>query len=229
MSGSASRATLKRVAKLQQKKYREAERLFLAEGPSLIAEAPERPRYLFSEPEEIKRLSTFKTPTGPVGVFPFLDVPAKELLAERGRIILLHGVQDPGNVGTIIRSAHAFEAGVALSAGCADLYNPKTVRATMGSVFHAPVARELDTLEFLRKARSEDFLPVAAMPDGRDTPRSMPEDRLIMVVGAEGGGLPEEVVAACERAVTIPARAASLNAAMAASILLYEAYMRVLP
>jgi TrmH family RNA methyltransferase len=229
VSGSASRAALKRAAKLQQKKYREAERLFLAEGPSLIAEAQEQPRHLFSEPEEVRRLSTLKTPTGPVGVFPFLDVYAKELLAKRGRIILLHGVQDPGNVGTIIRAAHAFEAGIALSAGCADLYNPKTVRATMGSIFHVPVARELDTLEFLQESRNAGFTSLAAMPDGRDTPRSISDGKLVVVVGAEGGGLPEEVVAACERSVTIPSKAASLNAAMAASILLYEAYMRVLP
>ena len=220
---------LKRAAKFRQKKYREAERLFLAEGASLVAEAREQPRHLFSEPEEVRRLSTLKTPTGPIGVFPFLDVPAKELLATNDRIILLHGVQDPGNVGTIIRAAHAFEAGVALSTGCADLYNPKTVRATMGSLFHAPVARELDALEFLGESHSASFASVAAMPGGQGTPRSMPDGRLVVVVGAEGGGLPEEVVVACERSVTIPSRAASLNAAMAASILLYEAYMRVLP
>ncbi len=223
-----TRAALKRAAKLQQKKCREAERLFLAEGSSLVAEAREEPRHLFSEPEEVKRLSTLKTPTGPVGVFPFLDVYAKELLVSRDRIILLHGVQDPGNVGTIIRAAYAFEAGVALSAGCADLYNPKTVRATMGSIFHVPVARELDVLEFLRESRGADFIPVAAMPGGQETPRTMSDGRLVIVVGAEGGGLPEEVVVACERSVTIPSRAASLNAAMAASILLYETYMRVL-
>ena len=225
---SGTHADLKRAAKLQRKKYREAERLFLAEGVSLLAEARERPRHLFAEPEEIRRLSTLKTPTGPVGVFSFLDVGAEEFLETNDRIILLHGVQDPGNVGTMIRAAHAFETGVALSTGCADLYNPKTVRATMGSIFHAPVARELDTVEFLRESRGAGFTPVAAMPDGQDTPRSISDGKLVVVVGAEGGGLPEEVVAACERSVTIPSKAASLNAAMAASILLYEAYMRVL-
>jgi TrmH family RNA methyltransferase len=226
---SATRADLKRAAKLQQKKYREAERLFLVEGPDLIAEARERPRLLFTEPEEVQRLSTLKTSAGPVGVFPFLDVTGDDLLGGHERIVLLYGVQDPGNVGTIIRAAHAFDAGVGLSVGCADLYNPKTVRATMGSIFHAPVARELDALEFLGNSRNADFTTLAAMPDGRDAPRSMPEGRLVVVVGAEGSGLPEEAVQACERTVTIPSRAASLNAAMAASILLYEAYMRVLP
>jgi TrmH family RNA methyltransferase len=145
------------------------------------------------------------------------------------RVVLLHGVQDPGNVGTTIRSAHAFEAGVALSRGCADLYNPKTVRATMGSIFHAPVARALDSIEFLREARSAGFRTVAAVLGAGESPRELPEGRIVIVVGAEGAGLPEEVVGASEIRTTIPSKAASLNAATAASILLYETYMLVLP
>lgn len=220
---------LKRAAKLQQKKYREAEKLFLAEGEALIRESPEPPRQLFEDPASLRRLSTLKTPTGPVGVFPFLDVAAGDLLAARDRVVLLHGVQDPGNVGTVIRAAHAFDASVALSRGCADLYNPKTVRATMGSIFHAPVARELDSGRFLDEARSVGFAAVAAVPEGERGSRELAGGRLVVVIGAEGGGLPEEVVDRCGGTVTIPSRAASLNAAMAAGILLYEAYMRVLP
>jgi TrmH family RNA methyltransferase len=221
--------SLRRAAKLTAKKHREAERLFLAEGEALIRESTQAPKRLFVEPKEVRRLSTLTTPTGPVGVFSFLDVSKGALLSTTGRIVLLHGVQDPGNVGTIIRSAHAFGAGIALSRGCADLYNPKTVRATMGSIFHAPVARELDSVDFLRDARSTGFTTVAAVPDSGDVPRSLPAGRLVFVVGAEGAGLPAEVVEASERRATIPSRAASLNAAIAASILLYEAYMRVLP
>src|SRR3712207_6169991 len=156
--------SLKRAAKLTVKKHREAERLFLAEGEALIRESTEPPRTLFDEPGEVRRLSTLTTPTGPIGVFPFLDVSAEELLSTTGRIVLLHGVQDPGNVGTIVRSAHAFGAGVALSRGCADLYNPKTVRATMGSIFRAPVARALDSVQFLQSARSAGFASAAAVP-----------------------------------------------------------------
>jgi RNA methyltransferase, TrmH family len=224
-----SAAGLKRLTKLKQKKHREAERLFLAEGKTLVEEATESPTHLLSDPSAVKRLSTLTTPTGPIAVFPFLDVPPEELLSKRGRIVLLHGVQDPGNVGTVIRAAHAFGAGVALSTGTADLYNPKTVRATMGSMFHTPVARELQTLSVLKQASASGFTPVAAVSQGGEKPSLLSADKLIIVVGAEGGGLPEEVVSACQRSVTIPALAASLNAAVAASILLYEAYMRVLP
>ena len=220
---------MKRAAKLTAKKRREAERLFLAEGEAVIRESTQPPRRLFDEPGEVRRLSTLTAPTGPIGVFTFLDVSAGELLSTTRCIVLLHGVQDPGNVGTIVRSGHAFEAGVALSRGCADLYNPKTVRATMGSIFHAPVARELDSLDFLRDARSAGFTTVAAVPGSGDAPRSLPAGRLVIAVGAEGAGLPAEVVEASQKRATIPSRAASLNAAIAASILLYEAYMRVLP
>jgi TrmH family RNA methyltransferase len=224
-----SNAALKRLAKLKQKKHREAERLFLAEGPTLIEEATTPPEHLLTDPAAVKRLSTLTTPTGPVAVFPFLDVSAPELLKERDLIVSLHGVQDPGNVGTIIRVAHAFGAGVALSSGTADLYNPKTVRATMGSIFHTPVARELQTLPFIEEAKASGFNPVAAVPQGGEKPSLLSAERLMIVVGAEGSGLPGEIVSACQGPITIPALVASLNAAVAASILLYEAYMRVLP
>ena len=221
--------SLKRAAKLNAKKHRETERLFLAEGPALLGEAPALPVRVFEDEGEVRRLSALTTPTGPIGVFPFVDLPAEDLLSATGRIVLLHGVQDPGNVGTVIRSAHAFDAGVALSRGCADLYNPKTVRATMGSIFHAPVTREVDSVHFLSAARGAGFTTAAAVPGSGDAPRSLPTGRLVIAVGAEGSGLPGEVVTACQTRVKIPSLAASLNAAMAASILLYEAYMRVLP
>ncbi len=224
-----STTTLKRLAKLKQKKYRETERLFLAEGQSLIEEATVPPAHFLADHEAVRRLSTLTTPTGPVAVFPFLDVSAAELLRESDPIVFLHGIQDPGNVGTAIRAAHAFGAGVALARGTADLYNPKAVRATMGSIFHAPVARGLQTLPFLEEAKASGFTPVAAVPRGGERPSDMPAEKLTIVVGAEGGGLPEDLVSACQRTVSIPALAASLNAAVAASILLYEAYKRVLP
>src|SRR5918993_64843 len=219
----------KRAAKLNAKKHREAERLFLAEGRTLIEEAPAPPIQVFDHKEHVRRVSALKTPTGPVGVFPFLDVPTVELLLATDCIVLLHSVQDPGNVGTVIRSAHAFGAGVALSRGCADLYNPKTVRATMGSIFHTPVAREQESLDFLTEAGSAGFGLAAAVPEAGDKPEALPAGLLAVCIGAEGAGLPEEGVKACEMRVGIPSLAPSLNASVAASILLYEAYSRVLP
>jgi TrmH family RNA methyltransferase len=224
-----SNAALKRLAKLKQKKYREESRLFLAEGENLIKEATVPPEHLLSDYHAIKQLSNLTTPTGPTGVFPFLDVTPTEVLEERDLIVFLHAVQDPGNVGTIIRAAHAFGAGVALSTGTADLYNPKTVRATMGSIFHVPIARDVDSTPFLKYARTRNFVSVAALARGGERPSTLTAEKLVILVGAEGGGLPEEVASACAKTVTIPLLAESLNAAVAASILLYEAYSRVLP
>jgi TrmH family RNA methyltransferase len=219
----------KRAAKLKTKKHREAERLFLAEGAAVLGEAPTPPLQVFDTVDQLRRVSTLETSTGPVGVFPFLDVTVTELLASVRRVVLLQGVQDPGNVGTAIRSAHAFDAGVALSKGSADLYNPKTVRASMGSIFHTPVAREIESVDFLAEAGSAGFGLVAAVPGAGRTPEALPGGRLAFCIGAEGSGLPEDVVRACEMEVGIPSQAPSLNASVAASILLYAAYSRVLP
>jgi len=220
--------SLKRAAKLKAKKHREVEHLFIAEGAASLEEAPTPPLQVFDQMEQLRRISTLQTPAGPAGVFPFLDVSAAELLSSVRRIILLHGVQDPGNVGTAIRSAHAFGAGVALSRGSADLYNPKTVRATMGSIFHTPVARELASADFLATAADAGFGLAAAVPAAGNNPEDLPLGRLVICIGAEGSGLPEDVLGACEVRVRIPSLAPSLNASVAASILLYEAYSRVL-
>lgn len=220
---------LKRLAKLTNKKYREIERLFLVEGEEPIRESPVAPLAVFSGEAEVRRLSGLATPVGPVAVFPFLDKTTEEVLGRRDRILLLDGVQDPGNVGTAIRSAHAFDSGVVLSRGTADLYNPKTVRATMGSIFHAPIAREADPAAFLKDAREAGYLALAAVPAGGRSLREVEAERLVMVVGAEGKGISGEVLATCDEVVSVPSRAASLNAGVAASILLYDAYLRVLP
>jgi TrmH family RNA methyltransferase len=130
--------------------------------------------------------------------------------------VYLHGVGDPGNVGTIIRAAHAFGAGsVALGPGCADPYGPKAVRASMGAIFTVPVGRATPAdlpgeLVGLDGAAAEPLGgPFAA--------------ELTLLVGAERDGLGPDVLAACDRVVAIPQAAGhSLNAAMAATIGLYE-------
>ena len=223
-----SNAELKRLAKLKQKKHREAERLFLAEGRNLVGESPEPPLAVYDDPVAVRKLSGLTMPTGPIALFPFVDISPDALLRSRDLIVLLDGVQDPGNVGTVIRAAHAFGAGVALARGTADLYNPKTVRATMGSLFHAPVTRDLASADFLGEAHAAGFASAAAMPRAGAPVAALPAGKLVLAVGSEGSGLPEEVVEACSTSVTIPVVAPSLNAAVAASILLYEAHGRML-
>ena len=136
---------LKTIRKLQQKRWREKLGLFAAEGEDLIeaaAAADWRPEFVLRagadvEPELLDAVSTLASGTRVIGVYPQRRAePEGELL------VYLHGVEDPGNVGTIIRSAHALaDATVVLGPGCADPYSPKAVRASMGSIFAKPPGR----------------------------------------------------------------------------------------
>ncbi|HEV2973731.1 MAG TPA: RNA methyltransferase [Solirubrobacteraceae bacterium] len=135
--------------------------------------------------------------------------------------VYLHGVGDPGNVGTIVRSAHAFGAScVALGPGCADPHSPKALRASMGAIFAVALARVRDVAELpgervALSADAEDVL--AAGPDA-----GAAASPLTLLIGAERDGLPPELLDACERRARIPIAAESLNAAMAATVALYE-------
>lgn len=147
-------------------------------------------------------------------------------IGKKGRFLFLNGLQDNGNVGTILRTADALGAdGVILSKDCCDLYSLKTLRAAMGSAFRVKVYRSLhpkEDLLFLGK----DFDTCAAVVDGDACPVTALSfgDSTVLVIGNEGNGLPEEIVSCCRIRVTIPmaGKAESLNAAMAAGILTWE-------
>ena len=131
----------------------------------------------------------------------------------------LHGVGDPGNIGTILRSAQAFGASsVVLGPGCADPHAPKAVRASMGAIFAVPIARaagvgELPGQRIGLSADASEVLEGPAPSGG---------EGVTLLIGAERDGLPKELVAACERHARIPIASESLNAAMAATVALYE-------
>jgi TrmH family RNA methyltransferase len=206
---------LKTIRKLQQKSWRSKLGLFSAEGEDLIGPDPV---FLLRagedvEPELLGAVSTLGSGTRVIGVYEQRWAePTGDLL------VYLHGVEDPGNVGTIIRSAHALaDATVVLGPGTADPYSPKAVRASMGSIFARPPARatieELDgqkvALDATAKRRLSDV--------NVTTPA-------ILVLGSERGELPE--AEGMER-VCIPVHADSLNVAMAATVALYETALRM--
>ena len=148
-------------------------------------------------------------------------------LDDKEQVLLLDGLQDPGNLGTILRTAEAFALGaVVLCEGCADPFSPKVVRSTMGAVFRLPVwCTDAETLHVrLRDAG----LPLygAALRDDTADVRALPLHRCAIAIGSEGRGLTAQVLALCDRTVRIPmeAHCESLNAAMAAAVLLWEAY-----
>ncbi len=143
--------------------------------------------------------------------------------------VYLHRIGDPGNVGTILRSAQAFGASsVALGPGCADPYSPKAVRASMGAIFFVPLARvsDVDELPGERIALAADASEALRGGDGPALAAPADDDRssgaITLLVGAERDGLPEQLIAACERSARIPIASESLNAAMAATVALYE-------
>ena len=183
-------------------------------------------------PENVmKSISPMEAPQGALFLAKQPDTALPEKLSG-SRYLVLEGVQDPGNVGTILRTADAFEAdGLILLEGCADLYNPKTVRASMGAVFRRSAwSGTLAELLPLLKAAQLPLLGAALRDDTTDV-REVDLTRAAMLIGSEGRGLSEAALAACDGTIRIPmgARCESLNAAVAAATLLWEGYRQCAP
>ena len=226
--------------------YRRERGEFVGEGPKLLAEAlkagagvtavvAEEGRPV-SCPDGIRRV---EVPTGlleslcdtktPQGVLflcrtPELSLPEK---LTGSRYLVLDGVQDPGNVGTVWRTADAFGAdGLILLGGCADPFSPKVVRSTMGAVFRLPVWQT--DAETLRERCTAAGLPLYATALREDTEDIGRTDlrRCAAVIGSEGRGVSEKVLSLCEKTLKIPMRerCESLNAAVAAAVVLWEGW-----
>ena len=172
-------------------------------------------------------METVSPMQAPQGALFLARMPARTAPAglEQGRYLALEGVQDPGNVGTILRTAGAFGArGLLLLPGCADPYSHKTVRASMGALFRVPVWEcGLEELGALAEAAALPLVGTALRPDTADV-REAALGRGVFLIGSEGRGLSAQALAACGRTVRIPMDPGceSLNAAVAAAILLWE-------
>jgi RNA methyltransferase, TrmH family len=238
------------AARLRKRAFRDEDRRFLVEGAQGVGEALDdvarRLELVFvTEAHEelgvraddagvevhrvsddvMRKLTSTVTPQGALGVAAYVDVSLDVLPAD-GCITLLHEVRDPGNAGTVLRSADAAGAsGVVFSSTSVDLYNPKTVRASAGSVFHLPVVRGVETHEAIGGLRARGFRILAM--DARGSENLYAADLsgpLVLVFGNEAHGLPQEVVALADASVRVPhtGRAESLNLAAAASVCLFE-------
>lgn len=249
------------LSKLADAKYRAEYRLFLAEGLKLTQEAlrhahPEivlvsedalandatffalldtaarlECRIVLTSPEAFSKISTEKAPQGIIAVLP---LPTEEIVrcVSGGRYLLLDTIQDPGNLGTILRSAAAFGIDGVITCSSADPTSPKAVRASMGAVFRVPVWKTNHLADMVRLLRNDGHRVLAA---------ALSENSLCageatlyandcIVIGNEGHGIAEDVLAECTDVIHIPMTGdtESLNASIAASILLWE-YMRVFP
>jgi TrmH family RNA methyltransferase len=222
---------LKALRRLHAKRERERSGTFIVEGEDLLAAAQRAGRVPLEgyrlagsglggagfhevEREALARVSVLGSGTRVLAVYEQRWCPAVGPLC-----VYLHGVGDPGNVGTILRAAHAFGAScVALGPGCADPHSPKAVRASMGAIFSVALARVEDVAQLpgtrvALDAHAERTLRGPSAEIGTE---------LTLLVGAEREGLPAEVLAACEQRARIAIEGDSLNAAMAATVALYE-------
>ncbi|WNI14757.1 TrmH family RNA methyltransferase [Actinacidiphila sp. ITFR-21] len=193
---------------------------------ALAAGAP----VLTATPEVVAEISDTVTPQGLVGVCRFLDSPFAEVLAARPRLVaVLASVRDPGNAGTVLRCADAAGAeAVVLTDASVDLYNPKAVRASAGSLFHLPVAIGVPAVEAIGALRAAGVRVLAADGAGsRDLDDELDAGAMggptAWVFGNEAWGLPEETRELADAVVRVPihGRAESLNLATAAAVCLY--------
>jgi RNA methyltransferase, TrmH family len=210
---------LKLVRKLHERRWRDKLRLFAVEGEDLVeaaAEAGIEPVELLVagetvDPALLAEVSVLAHAARAIGVYRRSDLPQ----GPRSTTLALWQVGDPGNVGTLLRAADAFAAGLALSPGCADPTSPKAVRASAGAIFRVPIAGFDDAPGRRIALVARGGTPLAELDlSGQTT----------FVLGAEREGLPEDVLARCDERATIPqpGHAESLNVAMAGTVALYE-------
>ena len=236
---------LKQIGKWNtSKSQRRADGVFTGEGPKLLEEAvkagtevtavvtaegisvpvPDGARHIQVPREVLQSLCDTKTPQGVLFVCQHPDTRAPKQLPQ-GKYLVLDGVQDPGNVGTIWRTADALGAdGLILVHHCADPFAPKTVRSTMGACFRLPVYEvEEEELSGLLKASGISLYATALREDTVDV-RDIELDCCAVVIGSEGRGISDALLNMSEKTVKIPMRerCESLNAAVAATIVLWE-------
>ena len=237
-----------RLSKLSDKKARDNEGLFRLGGVKLLDEAKKSRitlRYIFALPEMtgrigdtdavvyevtedvLMKLTDEKAPQGIVAFaakFPTLPLPSE--LPESFRALLLSSIRDPGNLGTMIRTAYAFGIDrIFISRDSADIYSPKVIRAAMGTIFRQAItiSDELDTVESLKKAGCAVYA-AALRPDAKEVGSFALPERVCFAVGNEGHGLSDELISAATGTAIIPMidGCESLNAAGAAGILSWE-------
>lgn len=218
---------------------------FLCDSPKLLQEAllwqaeitavvtisplPRLPEHIrqVQVPEDVMAsISPVKTPQGVLFTCRLPQLPLPRTLTGR-RYVLLDGVQDPGNVGTILRTLDAFDAdGLLLTGGCADPYGWKAVRSSMGAVFRRPIYS--GTPKALAALLHRSGLPLygAALREDTVDARQADYTRCTLAIGSEGRGLSREVLDLCDQTIRIPMsdRCESLNAAIAAAVLLWESW-----
>ncbi|MEK7375838.1 MAG: RNA methyltransferase [Candidatus Margulisiibacteriota bacterium] len=252
---SADNPLIKMIAGLNDKKNRDKEGLFYIEGrfnleealknsiaikyvlfteEGLLNELPASAAFKNAElvlinPQLLKKISRVDSPHGIIAVAEKPCINEDDLpLGKNPLIVIGDNIRDPGNVGTIIRSADAANAdAVVLSSNSADVFNPKVVRSTGGSIFHLPVVNGCDLKSFIKRVKKNKGIRIIGASAKGKTDHTKVDFTLpsAIIIGNEALGISKEIEALCDEtaAIPIPGKAESLNAAVSCSILLYEA------
>lgn len=248
---------VKAAAELKQKKYRQQQGLFLAEGLRTVEEAvasktvvsifytaieDDRTRSVLEEAAAqqlklycvsdavMKKIADTDTPQGIIAVCKMQNVTLDKLFSKGEMLLVLDRVGDPGNLGTMLRTADAAGiGGVVLLKGCVDIYAPKTVRSSMGSLFHVPVVSGIGEDNFIAEAKDAGYELLVTSLEGADNLyKADLGGRIAFVMGNEAGGVSANLLERADKRVFIPmaGRAESLNVAMAAGVVMFEALRR---
>ena len=246
-----SKNKIKYIRSLELKKKRKEEQVFVAEGHKLVGDLlgyfpcklliatsnwlkinhPVTANEIIEvTQEELSRASLQKTPQEVLAVFVQPSYDLNPEVIKSSLCLALDDVQDPGNLGTIIRTADAFALdGIILCEGCVDPTSPKVVRATMGAAFRMPIAASSleQTVAFLREQNMP--LYAAALSESSVPLTHVDLTRAAVMIGNEGRGITKKAAALCTQQIIIPmdGRAESLNASVAASIIMYEMSRKV--
>lgn len=249
MISSTDNAKIKDIIKLKAKKrFRDEAGLFISEGETSVMEIPPE---LIDEifvsdgyagnipdipgkpvevsPKVFEKMSDTVSPQGILATVKKKEIGTEEILnTENNRpVLFLERLQDPGNLGTIVRMAEAAGvAGIIMSSDTADIYNPKTVRATMGSLYRVPFSYCADIIEELEKAKKAGIKVYATTPyDAKDLYKCDYTKKSAFIIGNESAGVSDAVVAVADERVKIPmeGKVESLNAAIAATLICFEA------
>ena len=253
MITSTGNSQVKRLLQLQKKsKARNEEKVFLVEGLRMFMEVPEErvqkvyiSETLYNKKKQELKLEKFsievlsdavfqhvsdtKTPQGILCVVNQKEYDLEAVLnAENPHFMVLDNLQDPGNLGTIVRTAEAAGVdAVFLSKESVDIYNPKTIRSTMGSIYRMTIIYVEDLQELLERFKQKEIKSYAAHLEGKNTYDKEDYQRgTAILIGNEGNGLREEISRSADVWVRIPmeGKVESLNAAIAASVLMFEVY-----
>jgi TrmH family RNA methyltransferase len=237
---------IKEVNSLKAKKERDKTGLFILEGKRLVDEIPNswEIKYLlkaesYSEYINFENVYTVKDSlfekisetVNPQGILAVCHIKEFDVTnvdySNSPFFVVLENVTDPGNMGTLIRTADAAGAdGIFLSKGCVDIYNPKVIRATMGSIFHLPIYRNLNLMDLMEDFKNNNVKTLAAHLKGTSTPYKVDmTTACAVIIGNEANGLSDEISEMASDLVKIPmpGKAESMNAGIAGGILIYEA------